>query len=68
MSETKKLLGSTKNKIIKYENVENVSHLKITEVALAHYNIVSNDYQHHSRALYKSFGQLLDVSPKIFIF
>ena len=68
MPETKKLLGSTKNKIIKYENVENVSHLKITEAALAHYNIVSNDYQHHSRALHKSFGQLLDVSPKIFIF
>ena len=36
------------------------------------FNIVNNDYQEYSRALYafvtdKSFGQLLDISPRIFI-
>ena len=71
--ETLKLLGSTKNKITKDENVENVPHLKITEVVLVHYNIINNDYQQDSRVLYtflpnKSFGQLLDISPKNFIF
>ena len=52
---------------------EYLPHLKITEVVLVHCNIVSNDYQHDSRVLYtfvpsKSFDQLLDVSPKIFMF
>ena len=40
-----KLLGSTKIKIIKNENGENVPHLEIPEV-FVHYNIVNNDYQH----------------------
>ena len=41
-----KLLGSTKNKIIKNENGENVPHLEIFEVALlVHCNIVNSDYQ-----------------------
>ena len=39
-----KLLGSTKNKIIKDENGENVPHLEITKVILVHCNIVNNDY------------------------
>ena len=48
-------------------------HLEITEVVLVHCNIVNNDYQQDSRVLYtfisnKSFGQLLDISPKNFIF
>ena len=34
-----KLLGSTKNKITKDKNGENVPHLQITEVALAHCNL-----------------------------
>ena len=68
-----KLLASTKSKITKDENGENVPHLEITEVVLMHYNIVNNDYQQDSRVLYtfvpnKSFGQLLDISPKNFIF
>ena len=42
-SETMKLLGSNKNKIIKDENGENVPHLKITEVVLLH--IANNSYQ-----------------------
>ena len=42
--EIMKLLGSTKNKITKDKNGENVPHLEITEVVLVHHNIVSNDY------------------------
>ena len=50
-----------------------MSNLEITEVVLVHYNIVNNDYQQDSRVLYtfisnKSFGKLLDISPKNFIF
>ena len=68
-----KLLRSTKNKISKDENGENVPHLKITEVILVYCNIVNNDYQHDSRVLSrfvsnKSLGQLLDILPKEFYF
>ena len=66
-SETIKLLGNTKSKIIKDKNGENVPHIEITEV-LIHCNIVNNDYQHNSRMLYafvpnKPFGSLLEISP-----
>ena len=62
--ETMKLLGSTKNKITKGKNGENVPHLEITEVILVYCNIVNNDYQHDSRVSYtfvpnKPFGSLL---------
>ena len=68
-----KLLESTKSKIIKDENDENVPNLEITEVVLVHFNIVNNDSQQDSRVLYtivpdKSFGQLLDISSKNIIF
>ena len=68
-----KLLGSTKSMMTKIENGENVPHLEITEVVLVHYNIVNNGYQQDWRVLYtsvsnKSFGQLLDISFKNFIF
>ena len=44
-----KLLGSTKNKITKDKNCENVPHLEITEVLLlVQCNIVNNDYQQDS--------------------
>ena len=64
--ETMKLLGTTKSKITKNKNGENVHNLEITEVTLVH-------YQQDSRVLYtfvlnKSFGQLLGISPKNFIF
>ena len=36
---------STKSKITKDENGENVPHLKITDVVLIHCNIVNNNYQ-----------------------
>ena len=70
---TMKLFGSTKNKITKDKNGENVPHLEITEVALVHCNIVNNDYQDDSRVLYtfvpnKSFGSLSEISQRIHIF
>ena len=68
-----KLLGSTKNKITKDKIGENVPHLETTEVVLVNCNIVNNDYQQDSKVLYifvpnKSFGSLLDISPKNHIF
>ena len=51
-SETMQLLWSTENKITKDENVESVPHLETTEVLLVYCNIVNNDYQQNSRALY----------------
>ena len=73
MPETIELLGSTKSKITKHENGENVPRLEVTEVVLIHRNIVNNDYQQDSRILYtfvsiKSFGQLLVILSKNFIF
>ena len=67
-----KLIGSTKSKTTKDENGENgdnLPYLEITEVALIHYNVVTNSYQQNSRALYtfvpnKSFGQLPDIPSK----
>ena len=68
-----RLPGSTKNKITKNENGENVPHLEITEVVLVHCNIFNNDYQQDSRVLYtfvsnKPFGSLLEISPINHIF
>ena len=68
-----KLLGKTKSNISKDENGENVPRLEITEVVVVHYNNVNNNYQQDSIFLYtfvsnKSFGQLLDVSPEVFLF
>ena len=56
-----KLLGSTKNKITKDKNGENVLHLEITKVVF-----VNSDYQQDSRFFYtfapnRSIGQLLDI-------
>ena len=66
--ETMKLLESTKNKIIKDKNGENVPHLEITDVVLIHCDIVNNYYQQDSRVLYtfapnKPSGSLLKISP-----
>ena len=68
-----KLLGGNKTKIAQDKNGENIPNLKITQVVLVHCNIVNNDYKQDSRALYtfipnKLFGQLLDISRKIFTF
>ena len=68
-----KLLGSTKNKVTRDKNSENVPHLEIAEVVLVHCYIVNNDYQQDSRVLYtfvpkKPFGCLLEISPANHIF
>ena len=73
MPETVQLLGSTKSKIIKNENSENLPHLEITGVVLVHCNIVNSDVQYNSRVLYtfvpnKSLVQLLDIPSKKILF
>ena len=44
-----KLVGSTKSKIIKNKDDENVPHVEITESLLVHCDIFNNDYQRNSR-------------------
>ena len=61
-----KLLGSTKSKITKNKNGENVSEV-------VHCNLVNKDYQQDSRILYtfvpnKTFGSLLEISPTNHVF
>ena len=71
--ETIKLVGSTESKIIKNKNGENVPHLKVVELVLVHCSLVNNDYQQDSRISFtfvpnKSFGSLLEISPKNHVF
>ena len=71
--ETMKLLGSTKSKITKDKNGQNVPHLEIVELVLIHCSIVNNNYQQNCRIFYtfvpnKSFGTLLEISPPNHIF
>ena len=73
MPEMMKLLGRTKNKIIKNRNGENVPQVEITKVLLIYCNIFNNDYQQDSRVLYefvpnKLLDQLLDISRKKYTF
>ena len=76
-----KLIRSTKSKITKNSNSENVLHLEITEVVLIHFNIANIDCQQDSTKGYrkdsskiyifvpnKSFDEVLDISLKNFIF
>ena len=52
---TMKLLGSTKSKVTKDDDGENVPHLEITDTILVHCKIVNNNYQHNSRVLLYTF-------------
>ena len=65
-----KLLGSTKSKINKDKNGENVPHLEIVELVLIHCNLRNNNYQQNSRTFVpnKLFGSLLKISPPNHIF
>ena len=61
-----KLLGSSKSKITKNKNGENVPHLEIVALVLVHCNLVNNDYLQDSRILYtfvpnKPFDSLLNI-------
>ena len=56
-----KLLGSTNKVDDKNKNGENLPKLESVEVILMHCNLVKNDYQHASKALFsfvpnKKFG------------
>ena len=71
--EAMKILRRTKNKITKDKNGKRPPHLEINEVVIVHCNVVNNSYQRRSRVLYtfvrdKSFGKLLDILSKSFIF
>ena len=64
-----KLLGSTKNKIIKNKNDKNVPNFEITKVVLVHCNFGNKDYRQDSSVSYafisnKPFGSQLEISPK----
>ena len=52
-SSTMKLLGSTKSKITKNKNGENVPYLEIAEVVLIHCNVANDSYQQNSKVLYR---------------
>ena len=56
---TKKLLGSTKIKIFKNKNKENIPHLQITEIIFVHCNNLINDIKSfidiETKNLYKNF-------------
>ena len=63
-----KLLGSTKKDVDKNEDGEIAPKLESAEVVLVHCNLVKNDYQDTSKALFsfipnKQFGQLMSLSP-----
>ena len=63
-----KLLGITKKDGDTDKNSENVPKLKSIEVVSVHCNLVKNNYQHSSKALFsfvpnKKFGQLINISP-----
>ena len=65
-----KSLGSTKKDVDSDKNSEDVPKLEYVEVVLVHCNLVKNDYQHSSKALFsfvpnKQFGQLINISPNI---
>ena len=70
---TPETTGSTKSKISKDKNGENVPYLEIKEVVLVRCNVVKNDYQQDARVLHtfvpnKPFGSLLYIFPSSHIF
>ena len=63
-----KLLGSTKKDVDADKNSDNVPKLEYFVVVLVQCNLVKNDYQHTSKALFnfvpnKQFGQLINIAP-----
>ena len=61
-----KLLGSTKIKITKDKNDEDVPYLEIYEVALIHYNLVNNSYQQNFICYIHLFLINLSINYQIF--
>ena len=71
MSETMKLLESTSK--LKNKNGRNAPHLTVTEPILTNCNTADNDCPQSSRVLHafvphETFGQLLEISSRNFIF
>ena len=68
--EIMKLFGSTKSKITKNENGENVPCLEITKVVLIHCDVVNNSYQQNSKVLHTFVYNLVynRILPKKFLF
>ena len=67
-----KLFGSTQKLKDKTKNEENVQSLEVVEVVLIQCNLVDNQYQQTSEALYtfmpnKSCTYLLNVEPTILV-
>ena len=72
-NETTKLFGSTKKLIDKTKNGEKVLSLEVAEVALVQCNLVDNQYQQKSEALYtftpnKSYAHLSNIEPSNVVF
>ena len=68
ISETMRLLGSTKKDFDKDNDKENVQKLEFLEIILVYCNLIKTDYQHTSKVLFtfvpnKQFGQLINISP-----
>ena len=66
--ETINLLGITKKYVDQDKDGEDVPKLESFEVVLVHCNLVNNNYQEESKALFtfvpnKQFGQLINISP-----
>ena len=66
--ETMQLLGSSRKDIDQNKDGEIVPKLRTVEVVLVHCNVVNNDYQQASKALFtfvpnKQFGQLITITP-----
>ena len=71
--ETMKLFVSTKKLIDKAKNGDNLPSLEVVEVVFVQCNLVDNQYQQKSEALYtftpnKSYGYLLNVEPNKLVF
>ena len=71
--QTMNLLGSSKKRITKAKQGENIPRLKVTEVVFIHCNLINNAYQYESRVLCtftpkKPFGTLINILPSTFIF
>ena len=70
LTETKRLLGSTKKGVDADKNGEIVPKFESVEVFLVH--LVKNDYQHSSKVLFsfapdKKFGQLIHIKQNSLI-
>ena len=63
-----KWLGSTKKDVGQNKDGEDIPKLESAEVVLLHCNLVNNNYQQASKALFtfvpnKQFGQLINIAP-----